>query len=502
MKKILCIFSVLLLVAAIPQAQPLRSISRLRSMQDYRPNGELRIYTYTSQAKDMGRLKSKVEEERDLDGRRAIAISETMSIDFAQLGIERKIAVDGILYVSPLGYFLGNDYSLGVGDQTEQLHLRVGEKDGTTAANGYYTRGGAQHDESMQIPADVFAWDQYLVDQLDLWLAMHDIAVGDTLRDSIFMPQSMLMTELAGTVDTFYYEEIYKNKFDSVFIITLSRPQSYVLHYTPDHRLVRTDLINQQMRVYLDYVGAPEAQEPTGPSYSFGAFVKLIPRYIVFLLAGLVVLLLLAHRGFRWLFSYIALLIGGVAYTVVTYGLLPLQAFVIARLPALAKGGWAAYLWWVLPSLIFGVGEEIIKAFAIFIVIKAVKPRASRFVTIGAFIGAGFGLIEAAYLAPAAAALPLFEWSLLEQIFLIVFHASAGALIGFGFSRGPDRALRMVAITIIVNTILRYMSVFALQHVFDIQIIHLINALITVVFLLGVIVAFRSADLSPSGGSN
>ena len=79
---------------------------------------------------------------------------------------------------------------------------------------------------------------------------------------------------------------------------------------------------------------------------------------------------------------------------------------------------------------------------------------------------------------------------------------TAVALIGFGFSRGPDRAMRMVAITIVVNTVIRYMSVFALQHVFDIQIIHLINALITVVFLLGVIVTFRSAELNPPGGSN
>ncbi len=476
----------LLTALSAATAQSPRSVKATKSVTDFRPIGEVRIWTVTYRAKDFGRLVSKIEKQTEVDGREAIAITNMMGINYAKMntGIQRMTTADGVHYVMPDGRYLGDDLTLGTDNRKEQLHLRMKEDDGQWRAEGYYTRGGERRDESIDLPGPVYSWEPFFVDQLEIWLATHDIREGDTLSDTLFAPQTGSLFHFAATVDTFMYQELWKGRFDSVFIINVTQPQPYLVFFTPDKRLVRIDFLTQSYRVYQDLISQSKNEEQVQPAYTFRTFVNLLPRYVFFLAVAGLILVLVAPRGVGKPVAYLFVVAGAVVYLLVAYGVVPLQTFVIKELQA--TGG-TVYVWWIFPSLIFGIAQEVLKTVTIWISGRWRRGLSLRLWVIGAFIGAGFGLVETVYQTRLAEHVPLFDWSLLEPSFLLVFHIASGALIGWALSVGPARTIRVVIITIIINGVLRYLPVFVLKRVADVGITSLVGVIITLVFLAAVV---------------
>ncbi len=493
-------YAVILLIAAgslqaqttapkTPSTPLQRSVSASNSIEDFRPVGELRIWTFFAKQKAFGKLKSVVKETTDIDGRSAVVFEDELSIDYSQFGSDRKVAISGEQYASSEGAYLGTSYKIGPADSTESLELRLEDK----TVEGYYTRGDNEIETSVDFAGDMFAWDADFVDQLEVMLAMRDIAVGDSIIDSVFLPQSLVKSRVVGTVASWEWNQIYKGRWDSVFVINLTSPQRYQLCFAADKRLIKTNMLDQDRRVYLDLVQKPKPDAVSQQSRSFSAAKLLLalPHYLAYLLVGAAVVMFLAAAGRGWLNSYLALVVGGALFALVPLVQSPIQQWIAETwmLPAMKEGG-SLYGLWLAPSLVAGVLQEGLKLGALVLILMARGEKGYRFAAVGAFLGAGFGIVESCY-ALGFTTTQLFTWSLLERTFLIIFHAGSGALLGYALDRGKNCLPIFVTVTVALNTVLRYSPLFVREQVIDGGLMHFIQAFLIVGFLLLVIFVLK-----------
>ncbi len=472
--------------APAPPSRPLqRSISASDAIEDFRPTGELRLWTFFAKQKAFGRLKSVVKESTDINGRMAVVFEDELSIDYSEFGSDRKVAISGEQYASTKGAYLGTSYKIGPADSAESLELSLKDK----TVEGYYTRGGNKIEASVDFAGDMFAWDADFVDQLELMLAMRDISVGDSIIDSVFLPQSLVKSRVMGTVDSWEWNQIYKGRWDSVFVINLTSPQRYQLCFAADKRLIKINMLDQNRRVYLDLVQKPKPGAVAQQSHSFSAanLVLALPHYLVYFLVGAAVVMFLAAAGRGWLNSYLALIAGGVLFAFVPFVQLPIQQWIAETwlFPAMKDGG-SLYGLWLAPSLVAGVLQEGLKLGALVLILMARGEKGYRFAAVGAFLGAGFGIAESCY-ALGFTTTPLFTWDLLERTFLIVFHTGSGALLGYALDRGRSHLTMFVILTIALNTLLRYSPLFVREQAIDAGLMHFIQAFLIVGFLFLVI---------------
>ncbi|MBN1212841.1 MAG: hypothetical protein JXA92_09720, partial [candidate division Zixibacteria bacterium] len=366
------------------------------SFEQYRPVGETRQWTFVTRDTTIGRLVSVVKEDIKINGRRGYVIDEKLTLKYDRPENPMALDIEGDHYISDEGYYLGDKLKISVNENVEKFEFEL-EKG---VLKGYFTRSGKKVEKTEPFATDLFAWENYFIDQLELFLAMRDINVGDTLRDTIYLPQSMYKSAITGTVDKFLYKEIYRNKFDSVFQIHLTQPQEFILFLTPDKRLVRIDFPQSRIRGYLDLVQKKPQTSTLRPKYTLMTFLSTLPAYLFYLLVTLLSLMFLVRKGFKWKRAYPALLIGVAVYFLMLLTQFPLQKYIIAKwlFPAVSTGG-SFYSWGLSPALATGLVQEIIKLAVIIIIIFWFNPRLERFIIIGAFCGAGFGFMEACYLA-------------------------------------------------------------------------------------------------------
>ncbi len=487
------IFIVLLLTCclALPASAVEREVDASPDISKIRPVGSLRVWTFTHDAKDLGRLISEVSEMTEVDGRDALVFKDTLRIDYSEMRIEHKIDTWGERIIDLEGYYLGDDLNIRTAASTEKLHLRVEDE----TARGYSTRGEREVEHEVALGDDVFGWDVHFLDQLEIWLAMQDIEVGETLTDSLFVPQTLMKTQIVATVDNFVHAQLYKGRFDSVFAIHITHPQPYAAFFTPDKRLVRFDFLNERIKVYQDFVGrsanAP-AREEARPETDW---LSLLVRCGIFLAVGLLVLAVLAAYGFRRSISYIGLAVGAVLCLGISYIAEPIQGFLIGLFTGSGtEVGGGVYLWWIVPSIAFALLQETVRAGGIFMLFRWLKPGNRGLIAAGAFLGAGFGLYEACSQTATGLVTGVFDMSVLHYSFLVAFHAAAGAVVGKGLGAGTVGMVRMAGVAALVNGLIRYLSVYAWQGTFDAELVYLATALMTIIFLAGVVLLLKKPD--------
>jgi hypothetical protein len=465
---------------------------RCTSFEHYRPLGETRVWTFVTRDTTIGQLVSTVEKTTTIDDRLAFVINEKLSIDYARPENPMVFDIEGEHYVSNEGFYLGDKLDIHINNNTEKFDFKL--KKGVL--EGYFTRSGEKVKKTVPFQNDLFAWENYFVDQLELYLAFKDIKVGDTLRDSIYAPQSMYKTELEGTVDDFLYKELYRNKFDSVYQIHLTQPLEFYLFLTPDKRLVRADYPQSRIRAYLDLVRKKPQTESIKPKFTLVTFLSTLPSYIFYLIIMGLSLLFLVRRAFKWKKAYPALVAGVAIYFLMFLTQFPIQQFVITRwmLPSVAAGG-SLYGWGLVPALTAGVVQEIVKLAAILLLLFWLNPRPERFIYIGAFCGAGFGFMEAAYLASPSGIIGMFSWPLLENSFLILFHTVSGTMLGYAATGGKERIIGFTAGLIVFNTVLRYLPVFVRQKVVPVEFMYFVFAFVTLLVLTLALLILRRKQI-------
>ena len=476
-----------------------RSIRASASVEAFRPVGDMRVWQFFAKQTTFGQLTSIVTGRHEIDGRSALTLRESLEVDFTKIGGEAHEIIRGESYVTSSGRFAGCDFEIGPPEQAERLVMSLSD-DGL---DGYYTRGGEELDIDQPMTAESFFWDPHFVDQLEIYLGLQDLEIGTVINDSIFLPQSLIHARIAGQVVYFMWQEIYKGKIDSVFVIRLTEPSTYQLFFTPDKKLVRVDMVDQGVRVYQDLVrqtkipGSSEAATSREAPFSLRALLFKLPHYVAFVLVLGLSILLLAPRAFRWSSSYLALLIGAILYIVTVLAVNPALIWVARHLVDLRSvSGSSFYFAGTLLPLMTGLIQAAFIYAGLYFIGRLSASRTYRYSGLGVFLGGAFGLAESMYLSGWQTEV-LFAWPLLERACMIIMHAASGALIGRFMTGDRVHLVWAIIAAAAVNGAMRYLPLLVQTRMIDMEAVHFIMALGTLVYLLGVVVLSRRTPARP-----
>ena len=504
MRLILTAISVALLVSGLASAQydedtlPTgavreRAVSGSQSVTAFRPVGEFRVWRFFSKQKTFGQLSSFIEAEKNIDGRPALQVSEALRLDFTQLGGDQVSEVRGETYVTPDGKYLGHKLEIGDGTTNEKFNA---DWDGS-ALNVHYTRGGNENVMSSPYGQPMYFWDPHLVDQLEIYLGLHDLEIGTILEDSIYLPQSLMKTSLKGQVVYFMWQEIYKGKIDSVFIIRLTEPSDYQLYFTPDKKLVRVDMIDQGMRVYQDLIQmAPAASTANEQSrqqielpFSWKLVLLKLPHYLVFLAWAALALLLIQVRGFRWKSSYLYLVAGAIVYVLMPLALnRALGTFAGTLVDPSGDGGFGVHALGLIPPLVLGVIHFGLIMGTLGTMLRWLKSPEYRLTALGAFVGAGLGLADVFYVSGFRIEI-LFDWPLATRAATIFLYTFSGAIAGRSLMSGAGRKIIWWALAAI--TVFRYLPLWIQTGLIDVQVMYFIEVIWVIAFTVVALTIIR-----------
>ncbi|MBU0982571.1 MAG: hypothetical protein KKA42_01785 [candidate division Zixibacteria bacterium] len=483
------------LIGGSLSAQENRSVKASQSIQDFRVPGEIRVWSFFAQNQTFGRLTSTVKGRTSVDGVDGLIFDEHLQIDYTRLNQDRQVDVKSELSLANTGFYLGNRTVFGPEDAADRLDLR---RDGNRL-KGSYTRGGRKFDHTVEYPVKRLAWEPNFVDQLEVWLAMQDLTVGDTLVDTLWSPHTMIETKVAGKIFHWMWQEIYKGKIDSVFIIRLYEPQDYQLYFTKDKKLLRVDFINQNMRVFQDVIIPPKGTAaaatdsqvkpaaPVKPEISARRLFLKSPHYVAFVVIAGLGLLFLARRGFRWLDAYIHLVAGAaLGVLMLPFVQVPIQEWVVQSvvIPKIT-GGESLFVWGMLPALIAAAIQMAAVFGGLYAVLAWRNPKDYRIPALGAFLGAGFALTEAFWVSGLVIH-QLITWALLERACFILFHVASGFLLGRAIKVGGQQRMVGTAVGLLLaNGLLRYAPVLVQGQVVDVELMHFLMVF-AVLLVLGI----------------
>jgi RsiW-degrading membrane proteinase PrsW (M82 family) len=466
------------------------ALSRSPDVTAYRPIGEKRVWTFISRDSTLGRLESVVDAETTVDGIRGVVFKEQLRLDFNKVGHELLLESDGDFSVSAAGHFLREHTTIITNGQTGRIELeRSGDK-----LEGVGSAGDRETEQSLSFRREGSAMDGYCVDQLELFLAMRDIKVGDVIDEEVVVPRDMLTSRIQGEVREFAYVRLYNQVYDSVFLIVLSQPQAAHLYFTRDRRLVKASFPNQDMRAYLDVVRKASAATTT-PTVTVVDILSSLPLYLVYLLMGLVAAVFFVGWGYCRPVSYMSLVLGAALWAVVVVTQIPIQNHLLESsiIPA-ARRGESLLALGLLPALVAGVIQELLKFLAIYGVMRYGHQPTGRLVVVGSLCGAGLGVLEACFLVTGVDLSAVSAWSFLERGALILYHTASGALLAYGLASGGRRIWLVLGSLVAVNSALRYLPVFVQQQLTTVEVICLLTALVALPVFAGALLLWRRLE--------
>ncbi len=458
------LIAILLLVATNLFAQEQRVLPPAQSFPEYRPMGEKRLWTFVVGDSAVGQLVSVVEEEIEINGVAGLIITEELNLDFRKSESPSVQRYVGKHFVSMTGRYLGDELTATVNEQTGTLKLhREGD-----VVSGYSERGGERTPQQISLPPDRFAWDKFFVDQLEAYLAMRGVRVGEVIDDSLFAPLPMLQSRVRGEVTSYGWERLFNQKFDSAFIITLQEPQVARLYFSKNRRLQKIELPLQNMKVYLDQVAPKQAPVQQSASFSWDHLIGLLPLYGLYLLVAAFVSLFYLRSRIRFGEHYLGLAAGMAIMWLVPITQVPLQEMVIKQwlLPGL-KSGQSIFVLGALPAIIAGLVQGLLLTIAVFFLLSWRGLQHVRAVSAGVLCGAGFGFMLACYLSYDGGSGRLFDIGFVERGFQIAFHIASGAIIAVLLCRGFVSGIRGAALLAGINSLFYYFVVFAQRRIVD-----------------------------------
>ncbi len=492
---------------AVPavEAQGRTSVKASESVTAVRPVGDFRLWTFTSRQKNFGRLISVVKDTTTVDGRPTVIIDQEFVADYNQLGVERSIARLGEHWIDQVtGAYMGTQATITVNDQ--EGRLETSRRGGTIA--GTFTRGDREVALDKSVPVDRVAWDPNFVDQLELYFALRDINVNDTIIDSIYQPEAQVFAGLRGTVPYFMWQEIYRGKIDSVFIIRLSEPVETQLYFTTDKRLLRCDFTEQNIRVYQDLVTQagqpgtatgriPDAGDGDESPSLISQLLAMLPHVVVLVILSALCVAMVAAPGFNQPVSYWGLLLGAVAFLIMPFTQMPLVAWVFQDFvaPGVSRGQ-SLLGWGILTAAVTALIQEFAKFGAVAIGVTWQRASGREALWFGAFCGAAFGLLEALFMI--SGSLPLLVSTAMgERLAFVLFHTMSGAVVGFAWGNRRSSIASVVGLLLLVHVVCRYLPVLVREGVTDQNLMLIIFAftvlVVTVITMLYTQAPKRSA---------
>lgn len=459
-----------------------RSVQASIDFESYRPIGEVRGWTFVAKDSAIGRLISTVKKKTKLKGKAAIELDQVLRFDYSAVGTDRRLQLKSNHFVSERGHYLGDKMEITVNDQTESLDL---ERDGDNI-EGFFTRSGNKIKQQHKYPENGYAADILFLDLYENLLAQRDIAVGDTILDSAFVPQTMLVEKVEAYVEHFGLISLYNQVKDSAFVIRFTLPQVMIFYFTPDKHLVKADFLSQQMKAYLDIVRRLPPDVLSAPAFTYNRFVKQLSHYGAFILIGALCLLLYTGADIYKNKLYLYVISGGVSFVLAAFTQVPLQAYLAKEvfLPNVSSGR-SPFLWAAVPAFPAGVVQEFIKLGTLMLVFRFVRIGKGNPLLIGGAVGAGFGIIEAAFIISQLPDAPLWSFNLAERGFLILFHSVSGVLLASVLMiRSWTKKIVLMVILVLTNSLFRYVPVFVQRNLLDVELLLLLMPILPIILLV------------------
>jgi len=479
MLKKISILSAIFLIGLVNIAA---GVAPVKSIDEYRGEDSKRTYLFLINNQQFGILESVYEGEAEFDGIEAFKFEEKLSFDYTALGNPMKIAIINRHYVNQDGSYIGTELNAAIDSNYQNLHL----KQAGGSIVGFFDNNGIRQNINIDIPVRFHSIDNNMIDQFEAFLAFQGVDIGDTIYDTVFVPQVTQKTVFRGVVDS-YVGIRYGDLFDSAYQISFTDPAIQKAYFTKDRKLIRVDLETQNISVILSEDPMEKFTPPT-PAFSFGDFIARLPYYAIYLLIGGIFSIPFIGKQYKKPDIYIALILGGTVCSLLTVIQVPLQKWYASAylIPGLKEGG-SLYFYGIFNALISGVVQEVLKIVIIAAVFFIRRPTLRPMTAIGLFCGLGFGIYEAGSLTGAAlqsGAMPLFSWGMFERFFAILFHAATGALLGYSLVRGLKFVLVFWPMAVIVHSFVNYLIVFLHRNVIDVAIFELMVAFVNIIFVL------------------
>ena len=474
------------------QAPRPASHTAIKDFEHLRPIGETRRWDFMNRDSTVGTYTSQVTGTKDIDGREAFVLSRRMRLKTGTGGKVQVSSLSGEHYISSTGSYLGDRSTMTVdGRSFETDMLRRGD-----SLVGYVVREGNRLDQQyyLDFREPILAFDERHVDEIELYLAMRDFAVGDTLRDTLLLPGLLTKMQLLATVTDYKAMTRWDGIVDSAFVIRVSHPQSQVWYFAKSQQLLGATFQGQGGYARLASVSSPLSNIQSG--LTIRRLIKLVPACLVFLAVGLVAALLMVGAGLHLGRAYLAMAAGAAIFLLMPWTQTPLQTMLFEKLlvPRVSAGG-SPYLWGIAPSLAGGFLQELAKLVVVLILVRQFNVRRSNLVTVATAVALGFGFFEACYLSAYISEQTLYSWAILERTFFVVFHVAAGGLLGMAIWRGGgERLAGTVVLLILVNALLRYLPVFVQQKAVTVEMMYFIMPLVVLAMLTLSLTAIRRAN--------
>lgn len=479
MRRLIALIIVCALLAPAVSAQKL---SRVKSIDQYWPEGREKTYRYiSSDSTEIGRLETVMDDFKARDGVIvSCRIREKLRINLTAVGSWQDIDVTGDLTIDARGHFLSTELEITINDQSQPLKA---EFDSTTnIATGRWGEGDQSIGRSLELDQPIFACDNYMIDQLEIILAMHDLIPGEKLVVSALSAQRFFLADYEFQVVGRTVVE-YGLYADSVWQVNMLRPSRQALFVDKAHRLVK--LIDFDQKIIAELVRDPFA-ERAGREKESDDFItdhiSRLPVYGLYLIVAAFWLVFTGRDSYRLRWSYVLFVIGGAVYPIIYLTQVPIQELYGIKVlyPAILEGQ-SVVQYGILPSIITAVIQETLKLIPLLVLVRMVKPKPITIISLGAFIGAGFGFVEACnIIGPAFQHRTLTSIVLAERIFSTMFHIGTAAVIGYGLAR--SKTLRFWLFAVVVHFIMTYSLFF--HGVLSFDLLQFLQILISVVVLL------------------
>lgn len=458
-RKILFVFCLLLLIVPLSA----RTLPKIHIITDYWPIDESKEYHFFINDEKIGDMSAELTGEEG----GIVTIKETLDLDLARLGLGPKLEIHNELQVTSAGYFNACTMDVEANGTRRQLNVTF---DSITATARAVIDGNESNARERVLGQPMVSSDNNMISQLELALAFHDLTPGDTITIPVFSPQGMYTADflffVAGETEVRY--SVYR---DTVWQVNMLRPASQTLYIDRKHDLVKIEDSNQNLRVEYQrdlFADRPNIADKAVSGGTVDNLIRRLPFYGLMLLVAVGWLLFLGRDSYRDKWSYVLFVIGGCLYPLIYYIQVPIQqSYAINYLTPIMQSGGSIVLPAAIPALVSGIVQESLKILPLVFAAYILRPKAFVLISIGAFIGAGFGFVEACYISG-----PVFQARLLtntlvaERVFALLFHIVTGAILGYGFARRKWWMYWLIAIGF--HSLANYLIVFVAMQVISV----------------------------------
>jgi hypothetical protein len=454
------------------------------SIEKYWREGEKRIYRFMIGDLDIGRLEAVMDDIDKKDGRLYYEIKEKLILNFTEQERSFVFGADGRLSVNDAGYFLSGEVEVRVDDRKEKIEASFDAKAGEIIARRGDEEAGAR---KISASGPVYALDNYMLDQFELALMSHTFLVGKPIIIPALSIQGMYAAEYefapVGKVQVQYGAFT-----DSVWQIDLVRPARASFYIDRGRRIVKWVDHDRDLtaEVVIDPFAKRGAPQKSLVEHINDHMIRL-PIYGIYLLMAAIWLLFLGRDSYRLKWSYLLFILGGLAYPLIYITQAPLQESYATNVLAPAMGaGESIIIPAVIPALLTGLIQETLKFIPLLLIARFLRPNTAVLISLGAFIGAGFGWVEACHIiAPMFQARVLTGYALIERVFTIMFHVTMGAALGYGLGRRKIWQFWLAAVGL--HAFANYLIVFVQLKMLTIKGINIILGLYDMALLAGMV---------------